>query len=202
MRKVTVVAMVLMCSVWALPVLAADVDPAEPFLGKWIVKMERQGQTFESTLELKQADDGKLTGTWESQRGKSDLKEVKVDAKLSQLTFTRTFSGRGQEISMVTKAKIKDGKLVGTVTTPRGERPFTAIRPKIEEEAAQQQGRPTTAKAMLERMDTDGDGKVQESEAPERMQQFFGMLDSNGDGELDEAEIEVMMEYRRQQGGN
>ncbi len=55
---------------------------------------------------------------------------------------------------------------------------------------------------MLQRMDTDGDGKIQESEAPERMQQFFGMIDSNGDGELDAAELEVMMEFRRQQQGN
>ena len=54
--------------------------------------------------------------------------------------------------------------------------------------------------AMLQNMDTDGDGKIQESEAPEQMKQFFGAIDSNGDGGLDAAELEVMMEYRRQRG--
>ncbi len=54
--------------------------------------------------------------------------------------------------------------------------------------------------AMLQSMDTDGDGKIQESEAPEQMKPFFSMIDSNGDGGADAAELEAMMEMRRQRG--
>jgi len=45
--------------------------------------------------------------------------------------------------------------------------------------------------ALPERMqqfDKNGDGKLQESEAPERMRPFFARLDANGDGALDAAE--------------
>jgi hypothetical protein len=49
----------------------------------------------------------------------------------------------------------------------------------------------------LAQADTNGDGKLQKSEAPERMQRFFDRLDANGDGELDESEMENMGNRRR-----
>ena len=45
---------------------------------------------------------------------------------------------------------------------------------------------------MLERLDANKDGKIQRSEAPDRMAQFFDRLDRNGDGELDEDELKAM----------
>ena len=82
---------------------------------------------------------------------------------------------------------------------------FIGVRPKDDEGAEEQAAespRHGGAASMLERLDANGDGKIQESEAPERMKQFFGMIDSNGDGELDADELEVMAQFRRQQQGN
>ncbi|MCH8259687.1 MAG: PDZ domain-containing protein [Planctomycetes bacterium] len=45
---------------------------------------------------------------------------------------------------------------------------------------------------MLERLDANKDGKIQRSEAPDRMGQFFDRLDTNGDGALDEKELQAM----------
>lgn len=89
------------------------------FIGQWTIKQEFQGQERISTLTI--GEDG---GTWESRRGTSELSKVKiVDGKLS---FTRTFGGQG--FTMDCEARIVDGKLVGKMITPRGEREFTAIR--------------------------------------------------------------------------
>ncbi len=52
----------------------------------------------------------------------------------------------------------------------------------------------------LKKLDTNGDGKLQESEVPERMLRFFGRLDTNGDGEIDREEIKAMMDRRRDRG--
>lgn len=51
---------------------------------------------------------------------------------------------------------------------------------------------------FIARFDTNGDGKIQKSEAPERMQQFFDRLDTNGDGAIDAEEASSM----RGRGGN
>ena len=53
---------------------------------------------------------------------------------------------------------------------------------------------------MLEN-DANGDGKLQRSEAPERMSRFFDRVDANGDGVLESKELEAMQERRRQGGG-
>lgn len=44
----------------------------------------------------------------------------------------------------------------------------------------------------MQRFDKNGDGKLQESEAPERMRPFFARLDTNGDGAIDAAEAHAM----------
>lgn len=50
---------------------------------------------------------------------------------------------------------------------------------------------------VLERFDANGDNKLQESEAPERMRQFFSRLDRNGDGALEESEVHNAEKLRR-----
>ena len=50
---------------------------------------------------------------------------------------------------------------------------------------------------FLSRFDTNGDGKLQKSEAPERMKERFDELDTNGDGALDAAEAAAMRGGRR-----
>jgi|GEM_PF-1941289 hypothetical protein len=47
-------------------------------------------------------------------------------------------------------------------------------------------------------LDKDGDGKVNKEEAPERMQQFFDRIDTSGDGFIDEEEREAMRRRREE----
>jgi hypothetical protein len=51
---------------------------------------------------------------------------------------------------------------------------------------------------VIASLDADGDGKLQKSEAPERLQGFFAMIDSNGDGGIDTAEAEAAMRRMQQ----
>ncbi len=56
--------------------------------------------------------------------------------------------------------------------------------------------------AFLARSDANGDGKIQKSEAPERLKNRFDELDTNGDGAIDAAEAAAMRGGRRRgQGG-
>lgn len=47
--------------------------------------------------------------------------------------------------------------------------------------------------------DQDGDGKISESEAPERMKPFFSKIDKNGDGFVDSAEANAAAQARAKQ---
>ena len=51
---------------------------------------------------------------------------------------------------------------------------------------------------FLARFDTNGDGKLQKSEAPERMKERFDQLDTNGDGAIDKDEAAAMRGRRGQ----
>ena len=51
---------------------------------------------------------------------------------------------------------------------------------------------------FLARNDTNGDGKIQKSEAPERLKDRFDEIDTNGDGAIDAAEAGAMRGGRRQ----
>ena len=52
----------------------------------------------------------------------------------------------------------------------------------------------------MKRFDANGDGKLQKSEAPERMGRFFDRMDTNSDGAID-AEEAAAMRGRRGRGG-
>jgi collagen type III alpha len=51
-------------------------------------------------------------------------------------------------------------------------------------------GGPIPAKAIFERFDANGDGKLSKEEAPERMREFFGRIDQDGDGHATLPEFE------------
>jgi hypothetical protein len=60
-------------------------------------------------------------------------------------------------------------------------------------------GRPSTD---WDELDKDGDGKVSKEEAPERMQRFFDRIDTNGDGFIDEEEQEESRRRREERQNN
>ena len=53
---------------------------------------------------------------------------------------------------------------------------------------------------FLARSDTNGDGKIQKSEAPERLKGRFDEIDTNGDGAIDAAEAGAMRGRRSGRG--
>ncbi|MGE3804390.1 MAG: EF-hand domain-containing protein [Gemmataceae bacterium] len=55
---------------------------------------------------------------------------------------------------------------------------------------------------FIKRFDKNNDGKIDKSEAPERMAQFFDRIDANKDGKLDEKEVDQMLQRLRQNAGN
>lgn len=61
---------------------------------------------------------------------------------------------------------------------------------------ARQQRRGGFSERMLE-LDLNADGKIQKSEIPEPMQQFFDRVDSNRDGAIDEEEMNSFFSSRR-----
>lgn len=164
------------------------------FVGEWDVKLEIQDRVIEAKLTIKE-DDGKLAGVWASQRGDAELEDVKIEN--GELTFVRELERQGQAFTLDYVAKIEDGALSGIVNSPMGELPFTGTRVKKEEA----EGESRVAR-MMARMDTNGDGLIQEDEAPEQMKNFFGMIDSNADGSIDMKELEAMIQYMGQNNPN
>ena len=73
----------------------------------------------------------------------------------------------------------------------------TNLQGILNEEQLQQLDRGNRARgnrgvAMIERLDTDGDGKISKDELPERMQQMFDRFDANNDGMIDQEEIDAI----------
>lgn len=170
---------------------ATRVSDKPTFVGQWTIEMDFQGRQVQARLDVMEADGG-LKGKWSSQRGDADLNDVAI--KDDTLTWSRTMEREGQEFTMDYSAKLVDGKLDGTISTVMGDMPFVGTRVEAETQELSE------AMQMLKAMDANGDGKVSEDESPEQMKQFFSMIDSNGDGGIDEAEMQMVVEFRQQQG--
>lgn len=54
---------------------------------------------------------------------------------------------------------------------------------------------------MLKALDKNGDGKLSQAEAPERMKDRFDQMDANGDGFVDAAELKKLAEMRSRRAG-
>ena len=121
---------------FAAPALATPAQLVEDFLGSWEVEQNFQGNSFVSTITFMMNDDGEFTGTWEGRQGSTDLQDVAfADGKV---TFKRSFGGgrrggggggggrRGGGVDC--EVMVDDGKLMGKIITPRGEREFTGAR--------------------------------------------------------------------------
>ena len=95
-------------------------------VGKWSMELSFQGQSRQIDLEFMEKD-GELSGTVAGrQGGTNELSDVSWDGET--LAFARNINRQGQEFSISYSAKIDGDEMEGTMTTPRGERPFTAKR--------------------------------------------------------------------------
>lgn len=126
-RAFTFAAVTLSLLAFAPP---AGAQELEEFLGAWEITMQMQGNPVIVVLTFAQAEDGTLSGTWESPRGTAELQEVAyADGKI---TFVRQMGGgpqeKGQGGTTRSEATLVDGELHLKMTTPRGERELTGKR--------------------------------------------------------------------------
>ncbi len=169
---------------------------SEPtFIGSWDLIMDFQGREIASTLDITE-NDGKLGGMWSSERGESELEDVKIAD--GELTFIRNMERQGQEFTLDATAKIEGGKLVGEIVSPMGELPFTGTMAKKTEGDSAGGTEAERAAEMVKQLDANNDGKVTEDEAPEQMKQFFSMLDVNADGHVDATEMVRVIQFMDQ----
>ncbi len=92
------------------PALAAEAT------GTWKWTVERNGQTIEQTLKLKQ-DGEKLTGTISRQDNETAIEEGKVSGDTVTFKVTREFNGN--KIVFSYEGKLKDDAIKGTTKFER-----------------------------------------------------------------------------------
>jgi len=113
---------VVLVSLVALPAAAG-----EGVVGKWEATMETPRGSNEIAMDFK-GSEAELQGTWTDRRGTADLDDVKyADGKLS---FKRAVEFQGNSFTLGYAATVDGDTMNVTMTTPQGEREFTAKRAK------------------------------------------------------------------------
>jgi hypothetical protein len=88
---------------------------AEDITGQWEMTMNFGGRDSFAMLTISKNADGSLSGKW----GSDDLSDVKFQD--GKLTFVRTVRFGDQEFSMDYAGTLKDGKILGAMTSDQGE---------------------------------------------------------------------------------
>jgi hypothetical protein len=116
--KLTVWFGAVACTILALGLsLSAMAAEKATATGKWKWSIERNGQTMESTLTLKQ-DGEKLTG---SVTGRNNTETPIEDGKVKdgEVSFKVTREFNGQKYTMAYKGKVSEDTLKGTIESER-----------------------------------------------------------------------------------
>ena len=94
--------------------------------GNWEISLQGPQGAMTRNAEFKQ-DGATLTGRIETRGGWADIKEGKVSG--SDFSFVMEMTRGDQTFRQEYKGTLKeDGTIAGTITTPRGEMPWTAKR--------------------------------------------------------------------------
>jgi hypothetical protein len=104
----------------------ALMQPKCAVAGKWEITTKRQDRETTSTLIIKADKDGKLSGTWQSQRGDSDIPEITF--KDDKITFKRKVTRQDQEMEISYELAVKGNTISGVTKTERGESAVTGKR--------------------------------------------------------------------------
>ena len=97
-------------------------------LGKWESTTETPQRTFQVVFEFTEVD-GDVKGAWSNPRGRNgNLINVSWDGET--LKFERDLEAAGQVFRLYYEAAVDGDTMAGKMTTPRGQRQFTATRSK------------------------------------------------------------------------
>ena len=97
---------------------------AEDITGDWDIAMEFGGRQSFATLSVAKQADGTYTAKW----GRDELSNVKFDGQ--KLTFTRTVRWGDNEFTLDYAGTLKDGKLMGALSSDQGEFPANGVKVK------------------------------------------------------------------------
>ncbi len=122
--KQSILVVTALALMFALPALAAD---NAPVLGEWTSTNQTQQGNVQVVYEFTEAD-GKLNGAFRGPRNSGDLKNVSWDGET--LSFGRDLGRGGRSVELRFKATVDGDTMTGTMSTPRGDRPFKASRSK------------------------------------------------------------------------
>jgi hypothetical protein len=101
--------------------------PKNAIAGKWEITTKRQDRETTSTLIIKADKEGKLSGTWQTQRGVSEIPEMAFND--GKLTFKRKITRQDrQEMEIKYELAVKGNAISGITKTPRGESTVTGKR--------------------------------------------------------------------------
>ena len=119
--KAMVITMVLACVVLTPIVMAAEGlgSTSSPQVeGTWEFKSQMQARTSNATMTITKTD-GKLSGTWSTQRGENPLSDIKFEG--NKLTFVQTMNFGGNEMKTSYDLTVDGKKLKGTSKGQFGE---------------------------------------------------------------------------------
>jgi len=103
--------------------LSASIAVAtEGVVGEWDFKSHFDARTSAATMTITKNAEGKLEGTWSSQRGESKLSDITLEN--GSVKFVQTSNFGGQEMKTTYEGTLEGGKLKGTGKSQWGEFTF------------------------------------------------------------------------------
>jgi len=115
MNKKTVVAgVVLACVMLAPVVIAAEgvgSTSSPQVVGEWEFKSQVPARTSTATMTITKNAEGKLAGTWSSQRGESALSDITFEK--GSVKFVQTINFGGQDMKTTYEGAVGGAKLTG-----------------------------------------------------------------------------------------
>ena len=123
--KMIVAVAVLACVVLTPIVIAADgagSTSSPQVVGEWEFKSQMQARTSTATMTITRNADGKLAGTWSTQRGESQLSDITFEG--GKIKFVQTSNFGGQDMKTTYDGALEGGKLNGAGKSQFGEFTF------------------------------------------------------------------------------
>jgi len=100
--------------------------PKPECVGVWLIQTGPADRQRTSELVITQNDKGELEGKWVTQRGESEISNLKCEK--GRLTFERVRRFEDREMKTTFAGQVKANVLTGTFTSDRGEREMTGKR--------------------------------------------------------------------------